>query len=139
MRRRHHTRGAARAAERDEREVARIDALLDGDDANRAFHRRVHHRDDTLGRDTSACERATSGVGIEVTEPGERAVGGNAPQQEVGVGHRRVLAAAPVAGRPGSGTCALRPTTSAPPLSSRAIEPPPAPIVCTATAGSRIG
>ena len=66
-------------AERDEREIARIEALLDGDDADGSLHRRVHHRDDALGRDPCPRDRAPGGVGIEASEPGERAVGGNAP------------------------------------------------------------
>ena len=60
-------------------------------------------------------------------------------EQQVGVGDRRLAAAAPVAGRsrarrpPSAG-----PTRSAPPASRQPIEPPPAPTVCTSTIGSWI-
>ena len=48
--------------------------------------------------------------------------------------------AAAVAGRPGPGPGAAGPATcSAPPASRSAIEPPPAPMVCTSSDGSRIG
>mgnify|MGYP003694585641 CR=1 FL=1 len=61
------------------------------------------------------------------------------PQQQVRVGHRRQLAAAPVRGRPGIRSCALGPTRKAPPASRLTIEPPPAPTVCRSTVGNRTG
>ena len=69
-------------------------------------------------------------------EPGQHGVGGDAPGDEVGVGDGRLGAAAAVAGRARARRPALRgPTTSAPPASTRAIDPPPAPIVCTSSDG----
>ena len=62
-----------------------------------------------------------------------------ATEDRLGVGRRRPRPAAPVAGRPGSAPALAGPTWRMPPTSTRAIEPPPAPIVWMSIAGSLIG
>ena len=90
------------AAERDQREVARVDAALDRHGAHRLLHRRVDHRDDTRRVDAGRCERvAGRGADVEPPEPGKRRPVGDAPEHQVGVGDRRLGAAAPVARGPG--------------------------------------
>ena len=53
-------------------------------------------------------DRALGGVAVELQAAGEWGVRRQAPEQQVGVGHRRVLAAAPVARRPGVGARRVR-------------------------------
>jgi hypothetical protein len=92
------------SAERDEREVAWVEPLLDGDDAKRSHHLGVddvHHR----GR-VDARERAFRRIAVELDPAGERS--GQAPEEEVGVADRRPGASASVAGRAGLGSRALR-------------------------------
>ena len=66
--------------------------------------------------------------------------GSSVPEHDVGVGHRRLGAAARRT-RPGPGTAPADrgPTRSAPPASRQAIDPPPAPTVWMSTIGSAIG
>ena len=60
----------AGAAECDEREVARIEALLDGDDAERAHHLGVHDLDHRLGVET--VERSARGARVELDSARQR-------------------------------------------------------------------
>ena len=59
-------------------------------------------------------------------------------QDEVGVGHRGLLAAQAVAHGPGSEPAEAGPTFSIPPASIQAIEPPPAPMVWMSNIGLAI-
>ena len=92
------------ASEGDEREVARVEPLLDGDDAKRSHHLRVHDVHDC--RRVDVAERALRRLAVELDPARER--GGQAPEQEVGVADRRPRAAAPVAGRTRLRSGALR-------------------------------
>ncbi len=99
----------AGAAEGHQRELPRVDAALHRHHAQRADHLGVGDLDDPLGGLLEAEAQL-------VAERGDGALGGLAVQldpardpageaeQEVGVGHRRVLAAVPVRG--GAGACA---------------------------------
>ena len=89
----------ARPAEGDEGEVARVVTLLHRHDAQRAEHLRVDHRHDRAGVDVA--ERPRRRVGVELDPPGKRC--GQAPEEQVRVGHGGTLAAAPVAGRARAG------------------------------------
>ena len=96
------------AAERDEREVTRVDAALHGDDADRGGHVRVHDVVDGARRvgdvdaervgDATRQIASRRGVGREHHATGE-AAGIEVAEQEVGVGDGRIGAAAPVARR----------------------------------------
>src|SRR5207244_1395475 len=86
----------AGAAEGDERESARIVAALYGDHAQRAQHLRVDNVDDV--RRVDVAERTLGRLTVELDSAGEALW--QASEQEVGVGHRRLRAAAPVARRP---------------------------------------
>ncbi len=105
----------AGAAEGDEREVPRIVATLDRHDPQRPQHLGVHDVDD-VGR-VDVPERARRGVAVEL-EPAREPLREPAEEQ-VGVGHRRLLSAPAVTGRPGNGACAAgadaQGTTSVPP------------------------
>ncbi len=125
----------AGAAERDEREVPRIVAALDGDDPERTQHLGVHDLDH-VGR-IEAFERPLRRLAVELDAAGEPPR--QATEQEVRVRDRRPLAAAAVAGGPRRRTGALGPTRTAPPASRQTIEPPPAPTVWMSTIGSLIG
>ena len=70
---------------------------------------------------------------------GEQPLGVEPAEHQVGVGDRRPRAAAAVADRPGVAPALSGPTRSMPAASTEAIEPPPAPIVCTSTIGTWIG
>ena len=97
-----------RAAERHEREPARVDAALHGDDAKRTHHLLVRHPDDSLGglQLVESQLRAQPGDGlprrvqVQLHAAGQRRGGGEVAEQEVGVGHRRLGATAAVAGGP---------------------------------------
>ena len=99
----------AGAAERYEREVARVEALLDRDDAERAGHLGVHHLDHGVGCEPPSARRAASASSSSPS--GSRA---GSAEQEVRVGHRRPLAAPPVAGRAGDRARALGPDPQRP-------------------------
>ena len=107
----------AGTAERQQREAARIDALLDGHDSQRADHLGVRDADDALGAG-DRLERelvrepghgALRGVAIEGDAAGKRAPGVEAAEQEVRVGDRRLHSAAPVTRRSGLRARAARP------------------------------
>ena len=83
---------------------ARVDAALYRDHANGALHGGVDHRDDAVCGNAFALERGAGRRHLEAAETGERRFGGDTREREVGVGDRRLLAAAPVAG--GAGDCA---------------------------------
>ena len=82
------------AAECDEREIARVVSALDGDDAQRTKHLRVHDLDHGRGIDVS--ERGRRGVAVE-DEPA-RQLRRQAPEQEVRVGDCRPAAGAVAGG-----------------------------------------
>ena len=93
-------RAAARRRRTRPAPAPRVDAPLDRHRPHRLLHRRVDHRDDALGGRRPAPSSARRGrVDVERAEPGKRGVGRDAAGDEVGVGHRRLGAAAPVAGR----------------------------------------
>ena len=127
----------AGAAERDEGEVARVVPALDRDDAQRTQHLRVHDRDDRARVDR---RRARARRRRGRARRRRRAAPAARPSSEVGVGDRRLRAAAPVARRARVGAGALGADAQrAARRRARAIEPPPAPTVCRSTVGSRIG
>ena len=108
--------------------------------AHRAFHRRVHHRDHPVGRHPGAVERGARRGDVEAPEPGELGVGGDAPEHEVGVGHRRPRCRRARSTRVRD----RRPRSPGRPRARRRrrgarTDPPPAPMVWIASAGSRIG
>ena len=107
----------AAAAERDEAEVARVEALLHAVDADRVDH--------VLGQDLRDAERRLGGVEAELRaeardaprapasicssrSPASRASAAHAPEHDLGVGRRRLGAAAAVADGSGVGARALR-------------------------------
>ena len=107
----------AGAAVGDQRELARVAALLGRDRAQRAGHARVRELVDARGRleqrqperPGDARDRLLGQLGRDRDLPvGDRARR-HQPEHDVRVGDRRVLAAAPVAGRPGRGARAARP------------------------------
>ena len=92
----------------------------------------VRRRRPTSGRAGSAelaLDRLARGLDVERHPPAEEVAGVEVAEHEVGVGDRR-LACRRARSRPGPGSApALRgPTFSRPSSSTRAIEPPPAPI-----------
>ena len=93
------------AAERDQHEVARVEALLHGHEAERAHHLGVDDFDHCGGIELA--ERTRRGIGVQ--HDAARQLGGQAAEQEIRVGHRRALATEAVAGGAGSRACALRP------------------------------
>src|SRR5262249_41822845 len=93
---------SASAAKSDEREVARVVAALDGDHANRFFHRRVHHPYHASGK---PLERGRSSLfsqplrghparalEIQLKAAAQKILRTNAPQQQISVGNRGLLA-----------------------------------------------
>ena len=100
----------AGAAERDERELARVVAALHGDEPQRAGHRLVRDREDALG---GRVERQAGRVGDRLHGRArlldvERHLAADQPRRQVAdddvrVGHRRRLAPAPVGRRAGVG------------------------------------
>ena len=87
------------------------------------------------GSATSRWIAALGGVDVEVHAAAGEAVGGEVAEHRVGVGHRRPRRRRG-RNRPGPGTepADSGPTSSAP-WRTRAIEPPPAPTLCTSTIG----
>ena len=136
------------AAGHDEREIARIEAAAHADLAHAGRHRDVDDvvdaRRGLLEREPERLsdvllDRSRRSRAVERHPAAEEAPVGQEPEHEIGVGHRRLRAAAPVAG--GAGVGARRsagPTCSMPPASTRAIEPPPAPIVWMSIIGRAI-
>ena len=105
------------AAERDQCEVARLDALLHGKRANGLRHLRVDHVADALRQldrlqAELMCEladRAVRGPDVERHLPAGEPGGIDAAEDDVRVGHRRTRPTAAVTGGAGIGACALRP------------------------------
>ena len=89
----------ASAAEGDEREVARVEAALDRDDAECGEHLCVHDLDHVLGLGAHARQGALRGVAVELETAGEPV--GKAAEEQVRVRDRGQLAAAAVARGPG--------------------------------------
>ena len=95
------------AAEGEQGELARVDAALDCHHAHRARHLGARHARDSRGglghvhpeRLGEAAHGALGGVPVELDAAGERRVAIEVAEQQVGVGHRRLLPAAAVAGR----------------------------------------
>ena len=105
------------AAIGDQREVAGIETALGGDALDRIGHRGHRDAQDSFGRrggvhaerlGDALDQRTFGGLDIEPHLTAEKAVGGEPPEHEVGVGHRRLGAAAAVAGRPRHRSGALR-------------------------------
>ena len=85
------------------------------------------------------CARAFQ-VERDLALAADRAVDGDAAEHEIGVGDRRLGAAAADSRSGRAPTPALRgPTSRMPPRSIDAMLPPPAPIVCTSIIGRRSG
>ena len=138
----------ARAAERQERELARIMAAFDRDEPDRADHVVVDDRKDAArGRIDAHAERLgdapAHGAMRRLLIEGEAAAeqeGRQVPEHEMRVGDGRLVAAARVAGGSRIGAGALQDRrVSAPIAETRAIEPPPAPMVTRSTIGSPTG
>ena len=108
-------------AERDEREVARLDPLLDGQRADRLRHLRVDDVAHALGqvrrRESELVaevrERALRSIPVERHLPAREVGRVDAPEQQVRVRDRDPRAAAPVAGGAGVGAGALGPDAQA--------------------------
>ena len=106
-----------RAAERDQREVARVHALLDRNHPHRAHHvdvddfddagRRAHQIDFELGHEL-VFEHFARALGVHRHAPAEQRLRIQAAQHDVRVGYRRLGAAAPIRGRSRHRACALR-------------------------------
>ncbi len=100
------------AAEGEQGEAARVDAALDRDHAQRPHHLLVGDADDALGglqlveaeRAGELADRAAGGVDVQGDAAGQLRVGGEAAEQQVGVGHRGLCAAASVTGGPWLGS-----------------------------------
>ena len=138
----------AGAAEGEEREVARVVAAGEAHHPDRTRHPVVGDAQDRRRRLVGGeTERASDGLLDEIADAGERHRGVDGEEalrvepaeDEVGVGDGRPRPAAAEADRPGRAPALSGPTWSMPASSIRAIEPPPAPIVCTSTIGTRIG
>jgi hypothetical protein len=106
------------AAERDHRVTADHAAALDRVHARGVGHvllddlrhaRRVPGRGEPERRADVRRHRPVGGRGVERQRAVREALRVDAPEHEVGVGHRSVDAAAPVRGRPGIGAGAVRP------------------------------
>ena len=103
----------AAAAERHRREDFRVVAALDGHQPDRAGHVGIGDLDDRLGgrldieaegRGDMLADGGGGGVRIEPVEtPADRPVGVDPPERQIGVGHRRPVVAASVAGGAGIG------------------------------------
>ena len=105
------------AAVGDEREVARVVAALDGDEAQRARHVLVHDREDSLRglldrreahRVGDRLDRGARRLDVERHLAAEQ-LRRKVTEHDVRVGHGRQLAAPAVGGRAGSGARRLRP------------------------------
>ena len=107
----------AGAAEGDQGQIARIEALLGRADPHGAFHVGVGDADDPrrrrLGRQPERRadplhERPPRGIEIHPHLAAQEAIRMEPAEHQVGVGHGRLVAAAPIGGRPGFGARALR-------------------------------
>ena len=100
----------------------------------------AHSRASSPSASASRSTARVRGVGVERDAAGQRRVGVEVAEHEVGVGHRRLGAAAAVAGGAGLGARASAARRAARrPASRQAIEPPPAPTVWMSTIGSASG
>ena len=131
------------AAAADNIAVARVDALIDRDVLDRGDHVVVGGGVDRIGRLDEAYfqllgDLADSGFGlpaVELDAAAEEIVGVDDAENDIGVGHRRLRAAAAVAGRPRPALALWGPTRSRPPGSTQAMLPPPAPTERTSIFG----
>ena len=107
----------ARAAARDQREAARIEAALHADVAHRMQHALLDNAQDAGGRLFGAdaqgfrhllADRAFGACAVERERAARVRAGMQATEIELRIGHRRVFAAEAVAGRAGPRTRALR-------------------------------
>ena len=138
----------AGAAERDERELARVVALLDRPRPDRARHVRVRDRQDAVGRLHQTEARAASRAAARRRPPrrdrascGRRGTGRGGAARARGARRRssgRCRRSRNTRG-PGAAPALRGPTRNAPPSSTYAIEPPPAPIACTSSIGTSSG
>ena len=114
----------AGTSEGDQREVPRIQPPVDGHESDGVDHvevHEVHHGEGhVLGRHrqlvAQPAERGPRRGGVQLHLTAEEAVGVDAPQGHVGVGHGRLHPAAPVAGRAGVGSRRARPHPQQPAL-----------------------
>ena len=105
------------AAEGEQREAPRVDAALDGHDPQGADHLGVGDAHDPLGAlarvesqlARQPLDRRVRRTGVELDVTGQRHVGAQVAEDEVGVGHRRLGAATAVARRSRVGARAARP------------------------------
>ena len=135
------------AAERHQREVARVVAALDRHHADRAHHvvvddgenaARCRHRLDTERLGDPGDDGATRRLDIELEAAAEQ-LGRQMAEHEMRIGDGRLDAAAAVAAGAGIGAGALRTDDQRAGPATRAIEPPPAPMVTMSTIGSDSG
>ena len=128
----------ARAAERDERELARVEPALDPDEADRVRHllvgdlqRRARGLDARRGRGRSPrlSKARAPPRGRGPCAPPRKYSRLSRPSTRLASVSVGSVAAAPVGDRPGSAPALCGPTRSSPPRSTQAIDPPPAPIV----------
>ena len=96
-------------------------------DAEAELARRARRPPCARPRRRGSCPARPSGCRIDAAE------------HDVGVGHRRLGAAAAIGDGPGTAPALRGPTSSTPPRSIEAMLPPPAPIVWTSIIGSRSG
>ena len=136
------------AAERQQRELARVDAALDGHHPQRPDHLGVGDVEDPLralaqargrARSPSAPTAALGRLASSSSAARERRVGVEVAEHEVRVGDRRLLAAVAVARGPGPGARRARADAQRAAGVAQAIDPPPAPTVCRSSIGSATG
>ncbi len=110
----------AGAAIGEQHEIAGVEAALGGDALDRIGHRGRGDAQDAFGglhRSHAeriadlALQRALGGRNVEPHLAAEETFGAEPAEHQIGVGHRRLGAAKPVAGRPRRGARALRPDT----------------------------
>ena len=131
---------------RDQSEIARVETFLHGQQPQRAEHVLVDDVENALGRlieieaerPRDLLNRLFGRFDVERHFAAEQA-GRQAPEHHIGVGHGRLVAAFHVASGPGTAPALSGPTRSAPVIGTCAIEPPPAPTLCTSTDGTLIG
>ena len=137
---------AAIAAERHQREIARIAAALDGDGADGTRHVDVGHGADAVrGIGDIEPERVVRGAGaiacsLSALSIPRRAAGQAArideAQHDIGVGHGRPVVAEAVAGGTRNRAGRLRTDHQQTALVDAAIDPPPAPTSAMSIAGT---
>ena len=130
----------AAAAEADQPKATRVMAAGDRDHTQCPHHGRVRHSQHCAcgirhphpqrARDVTL-DRPPGGRGVQPDTVAEGPVGVEMAEHDVGVRHRRTLAAEAVGGRAGAAPADSGPTDSVPKRSTAAIEPPPAPTEST--------